>query len=229
MKSIQTVVIVLHVLAGAVALLSMWVPIFSKKGGKLHRRAGWVYVWTMAVVSVSALVASGVRVALAPDRREGSLFLMMVAILAGVATWWGVSVLRQKNRSTSSKRVLDWAAAAALLLSGLAGIVYWTLGAMLLFGIFGALNVAIGARFVHTLRTTPTNRWWWWFEHFFGMIVACIGTVTAFLVVNYGSAPAALRAAIPSIAVWVAPGIVGGTALGILKRYYQARLKAGLG
>lgn len=225
MKSVQTIVIVLHVLAGSVALLSMWLPMFSKKGGKLHRRAGWVYVWSMAVVSVSAIVASGVRLALEPNRREGALFLMMVAILGGVATWWGVSVLQQKSRSRASCPV-DWVASAALLLSGLAGIVYWALGAMLLFAIFGALNVAIGARFLHTLRTAPSSRWWWWFEHFFGMIVACIGTVTAFLVVNYASAPEALRNAIPSVAVWVAPGIVGGAALGMLKRYYQARLKA---
>jgi hypothetical protein len=113
-----------------------------------------------------------------------------------------------------------------LIGSGLAGFGYWLVGRTTpLFGIFGALNVAIGVGFVRALRVAPATRMWWWYEHFFGMIVACIGTVTAFLVVNYRMAPQVVRDAIPSVAVWVAPAIVGGVAITLLKRHYQAKLE----
>ncbi len=56
------------------------------------------------------------------------------------------------------------------------------------------------------------------------MIVGCIGTVTAFLVVNYRYAPAAVQSVIPAIVVWVTPGVVGGVALTILKRHYRGKL-----
>jgi len=227
MKQAHAIMTVLHVLAGTVALLSMWVPMFSKKGGRAHRRVGWIYVWAMAIITVTAIAASSLRLLMEPTRQEGPLFLMMVAVLGGAATWWGITSLRQKRRSTPSRVKADWIAAVGLIVVGLAGFAYWLAGAMTLFGIFGALNVAIGAGFVRTLRAAPSSRWWWWFEHFLGMIVACIGTVTAFLVVNYGSAPESIRSVIPSIAVWVAPGIVGSVALTLLKRYYRARLEPG--
>jgi len=37
-----TATVALHALAGSIALVAMWVPIFSKKGGRVHRRAGRV-------------------------------------------------------------------------------------------------------------------------------------------------------------------------------------------
>ena len=46
-----------HVIAGVVALASMIVPLVARKGGRLHRRAGWVFV--IAMIGGIALVASG--------------------------------------------------------------------------------------------------------------------------------------------------------------------------
>ena len=38
----------LHVIAGTTALVSMWIPMFAKKGASLHRTAGKVFVAAMA-------------------------------------------------------------------------------------------------------------------------------------------------------------------------------------
>lgn len=56
----------------------------------------------MAWVSVSAVVVSALRLAEEPDKPQGPLFLSLVAIQSAAATWWGVSVLRQKQRSATS-------------------------------------------------------------------------------------------------------------------------------
>ena len=39
-----------HIAAGSLALVSLWVPLVSRKGGSVHRRAGRVFVIAMAVL-----------------------------------------------------------------------------------------------------------------------------------------------------------------------------------
>lgn len=227
METLQDTLIWAHAAGGAVALLAMWIPLLSAKGGAAHRKAGRVFVASMAWVSVSAVAASALRLMNAPDNPQGPLFLSLVAVQAAAATWWGVSVLRQKPRSSVSRSVEDWIATAALLGSGALAIAYWAQGAMLLFAIFGALNVVFGLRFARVLGRAPQSRFWWWYEHLFGMIVACIGTLTAFFVVNYDRTPTAFQSIVPPLLVWIAPGFLGGVGIALATRHYRAKLERG--
>ena len=34
----------IHVAGGSIALASMLIPLFTRKGGSMHRKAGWVFV-----------------------------------------------------------------------------------------------------------------------------------------------------------------------------------------
>jgi len=45
-------VLAVHIAAGAVALSVFWVPLVTKKGGRTHRRAGWVYVVAAATLAI---------------------------------------------------------------------------------------------------------------------------------------------------------------------------------
>lgn len=224
----RQIVLVLHILGGAVALLSMWLPLFSKKGGRLHVRAGKVYVGAMAVTCTSSFVASGMRIVEHPAKLESPLFLMLVGLLAAVATLWGVRILRQKKRTSPHVGAVEWVAAVLLAAGGVAAILYWMNGAMVLFLIFGVLCVWTGLGFVQVLRNPPKTKMFWWYEHLGGMLVACISTVTAFSVVNYAYAPQAFRDAVPGVAVWVTPGIIGGIAIAALTRHYKQKLEPGL-
>jgi hypothetical protein len=210
-----------HASAGAVALAAMWVPIFSKKGGSAHRKAGLVYVYAMAVATVTALVASSWRIVARPENVDSSLFLMLVAVLAGAATLYGKRVLQQKKRKQAHDAKLDLAVSLLLTANGVAGVAYWALRGGVLFGVFGALCIALGAGQLRTLRTAPTTRWFWWYEHLGAMLTACIGTVTAFLVVNYPNAPGSWRALVPGVVVWIAPGVIGGVAITLWTRHYK--------
>ena len=61
----------IHVAGGSVALASMLMPLFSRKGGSLHRKAGWVFVGGMTLVSMTAFILAGAR-ALTDPRPQGA-------------------------------------------------------------------------------------------------------------------------------------------------------------
>lgn len=54
--SIFQIVLYLHILAGFTALIVFWIPLVTKKGGMIHRRVGWIYVWAMGIVSATAFL-----------------------------------------------------------------------------------------------------------------------------------------------------------------------------
>lgn len=47
--------VVLHILAGSLGLLSLWIPLVSRKGSLLHRQWGRVFTWTMLVTGTAAI------------------------------------------------------------------------------------------------------------------------------------------------------------------------------
>ena len=57
MAELREVMLVAHFYAGVLALILFWVPAFSKKGGKVHRTAGKIYVAAMSVMVASAAIA----------------------------------------------------------------------------------------------------------------------------------------------------------------------------
>ncbi len=61
MNRMMTSILYLHIAGGAAALLSMLIPLLTKKGGLTHRRAGWVFVSGMTIVSITALLLAGAR------------------------------------------------------------------------------------------------------------------------------------------------------------------------
>jgi hypothetical protein len=97
----------LHVLGGAIAILSGLAALFAWKGGPLHRRSGTVFVYAMLVLSLS-----GVIIAVG---REGAA----VNILAGLVTAYLVvtAVLTVRPPSERSRQVERVAMVAAFGLS----------------------------------------------------------------------------------------------------------------
>jgi len=109
----------IHVAGGTIALVSMLPPLVARKGGRLHRLAGWVFVLGMVVVSVTAMLMSGVRFVTdpTPGGRQFSMLLFYIAILTGAGMWAGLRVLGAKQR-TSRGPAIDIAWAAVLTSSG---------------------------------------------------------------------------------------------------------------
>src|ERR1700722_4607408 len=91
-------VLAVHSAAGAVALLVFWVPLVTKKGGRTHRRVGWVYVAAAGTLAVTGfllciqLVSSG-----SPFRWRAGVFLAYVSVLAGASAQYGVGAAPAKG------------------------------------------------------------------------------------------------------------------------------------
>jgi hypothetical protein len=213
---------VAHIAAGSVALATFWIPLAAFKGGRLHRAAGRTYAWSMLVVVVAAIGVAAWRLLydMAPAARPRSIFLSFVALLTFAAGWNGLRALRTKRRRGPSADPLDLVPSATLALCGVAMALWGSTGGFhwlpVIFGVFGAV---LGGQQLAEWRSIPADPHHWVYQHLRGMMIACIATVTAFLVVNAHS----IGLATFGVTVWVLPGIAGGIGIGVLSSYYHRR------
>jgi uncharacterized membrane protein len=220
-RAMLKMILYLHIAGGSAALLSMFVPMLTTKGGRTHRRAGWVFVGGMAIVSFTALLLSGARYFFdpRPQAQAFALFLFYVAILTGDAVSAGVRVLRTKNRTGSHTHPWDIGLAALLTATAVAMAVYGIVTSTLLFTGFSVIGLVSGVQgLVYWLRP-PTHRMHWWFRHMSAMFGGCIAATTAFLVVNAPQAGLART----SMIVWLAPTLIGTPTIAIWTAYYKRR------
>ncbi|WP_312115588.1 DUF2306 domain-containing protein [Brevibacillus reuszeri] len=213
-----------HIIAGFTALLVFWIPIVTKKGGKEHLRSGWVYVVAMGAVAVSALIMGIWRIGFDPDKTVESVafawFLIFISILSSATAWYGVRVLRFKNRKAAHRQIVDVMFPALLVGSGAAISIY---GAVIHFPLltwFPLVGIFLGAsQLIYWLRT-PKARMHWWFEHMGGMLGCCIATITAFTVFG---APRLLNISSVHPLVWFIPTIVLVPVIVGFSRYYRKK------
>lgn len=202
------IVVAIHAFAGATALVSMVFAMRSKKGGKVHRKSGKIYMVSMGLVCVLSWVASGLRIA-----EEGPsfspLFLSLVGLLAGASAWAGWRALRGASSGRVPFSPVDAAVQVVLCLAGAAGVVWGLQGAGALPIAFGALSVSLGAGELYAMATPPPWRRRWLARHIGGVGAASISTVTAFLVVNLARLPTEWLNVVPEIGWWLAPTAIG--------------------
>ena len=216
-----TSILYLHIAGGAAALLSMLIPLLTKKGGTTHRRAGWVFVSGMTVVSITALLLAGTRWATDPTLRgrEAGAFLFFISILTATSVSGGVRVLRAKTRTAPHRHPWDLGLPALLTASSIAAAVYGLSTGNRLFTAFSVIGLLGGGGNLAYWITPPTHPMHWWFEHMSSMLGACIAATTAFLVVNAGN----LGFQTFSLVVWLAPSVIGVPTIAIWTRYYRRR------
>jgi len=219
--SMMKLILYLHIAGGSAALLSMLVPMLTRKGGLAHRRSGWVFVGGMTVVSVTALALSAARYFFdpRPEAKAFALFLFYIAILTGTGVSSGISTLRKKDRTLARTYAWDVGLASLLTLTAIAMAGYGIASGKALFVAFSVIGLVNGIQgLVYWLRP-PAHRMHWWFQHMSSMLGSCIAATTAFLVVNAPQAGLART----SMIVWLAPSIVGGPAIAIWTNYYKRR------
>ena len=214
-------ILYLHIAGGSAALLSMFVPMMTRKGGLTHRRSGWIFVGGMTTVSITALLLSAARYFFdpRPQAQAFALFLFYIAILTGAGVSSGIRALRSKNRTIAHTHVWDIGLASLLTITAVAMATYGIATSSVLFAAFSVIGLVNGVQgLVYWLRP-PSNRMHWWLHHMTSMLGSCIAATTAFLVVN------AAQAGLPrtSLIVWLAPSLIGAPAIAIWTNYYKRR------
>jgi len=211
----------IHVLAGATALFVFWIPLVTAKGGRVHRRVGWVFVAAMAGAAVTAWGVCGFRFAEATDeyQRAPAVFLAFVGLLAINTSWSGLRALRFKHRTTAHYHPLDLGIPLLLLLSGLGIFLYGVqVNVTLLMG-FAPVGIVIGALDLAYWLRPPQERMHWFFQHMAGMIGTCIATVTAFLTVNANLM--GIQSPYLILALFLAPTAIGVPGMFVWQRWYR--------
>jgi hypothetical protein len=222
MQNFLQLALYLHIFAGFTALTTGLVPIFSKKGSKVHIAWGKVYYWAMFVVALTALIGFQVKLNL--------IFLSGIAVFSFYNTFTGVRLIRRKNNP--KPEFIDWFGAVLMVISSV-WMLYFSYSAYrndnvfytILFTIFGLfmfllaledLRVFVGRKQIN--NDIPLQTRYWFQNHISRMGGSYIATVTAFLVVN--NPPY-----IPGLVVWIAPGVIGGFLIARTQRFYMNKFR----
>jgi uncharacterized membrane protein len=214
MEKLLSLMLVVHITGGVVALLTGLVAIFSTKGSPIHRLVGKIYFIGMTAVFIGAIFT-----ALGHHKD----FLLMVGFFSYYLTVRGYRVLFLKKLNEGQKpELIDWMIIiiSAIFILTLLGWGFWALSlgegigiAALLFGILGS-NFLL--RDIKNFVRPPKEKMHWWYSHIGSMGGSYISAVTAFVVVNVE---------LPQYkwVLWILPGILGGILITRTIRIYKVR------
>lgn len=238
MQALYSANLLVHALAGALALLTVFIPVIAKKGGSVHRKVGWVFTVSMAVVSVTGalltlswLIAPLAVKPLGPEaspemlaRHARSLrlaapFFGLLTLMTGYAVWGGIASLRR-----SDKRWLSATFSASITVVGLIVLLIGLRVDQLVFTIFGAIAAVSAAndlRMIRKARPTGRERV---IRHLQAMLGGATAAATAFTV-QVGSR--LVDTDVGSLAMWTAPLLLGlGTSYAFTKSLRGKRAQA---
>lgn len=217
MTTLEEVTLWVHVATGFLALFAGGGALATEKGGRRHRRFGRAYLYSMAVVSATALVLYP----LGPNFWR--LFLALVAVFSFYFAFSGYRVLSRK-RPTDEPAPLDWGAVGVF---GVASVGIVVLGfslfasgndfapVLLVFGVIG--TVFAGSDLRGFRRESGVGEWVG--QHVVRMGAGYIATVSAFSAVNFLFLPPVLR--------WLWPTILGTPLLVYFQRAYEEKFTPG--
>ncbi len=222
----------LHVLGGTVGLISMFVPLCSKKGSRLHRRAGTIFVVAMLAATLSGVVMAASWI-LAPEafatgesfaeRRTAGVFLATLGMLGTGGIQQMVRAVARKRQIAPNPSRLDLAWPAASIAVGLGAALVGLARANWLIVVFATLTIAtsIGSlRF--SLRPLPTPKSWW-YQHMQGAMGSMLTAITAFVVFGGSRWVLAWIPAGLSWLPWIAPSALLVPGFAVWTRIYRRR------
>lgn len=173
--------LIIHSIAGGIALASGAMSIGAQKGQTLHKKAGRVYFMAMTVVFVSGIIIAVHR---------SNRFLFLIAFLSYYSVFCGVRSLKLKRLHVGQlPGWYDWAAGiinalANLIFIGL-GVYYWfentNLPGALLSSGFGIMGLLISYANLKPFVIRPDKPKHWYTAHIGNMMGGYIATLTAFL------------------------------------------------
>lgn len=225
-----------HIALGFTGLVAFWIPVFARKGSRLHVVAGRVFAWCVYFVAGSAVVNSLILMGLAirsgqgpaasPDVFGFLVFLFYLGLTTFASGRHAVRVVEAKHDPTAIDtpfhRVMAVAPAAGSLVVIAYALRYWS-GASIVFLALSTIGLSQGRDIWRYMTREPASRMSWWYEHMGAMLGTGIAFHTAFAVfgasrlLDYSlSGPLAL---VP----WILPAAIGIPAIQVWTRHYRRR------
>lgn len=218
-EKILSVMLVMHITGGTIALISGLVAMLTLKGSKVHRLVGKIYFWGMTAVFIGALFTA------IGHHKD---FLLMVAFFSYYMTVRGYRVLYLKKLYQGQQaKPLDWfitVISGAFLFSLVAWGAWaiWNGSGMGIVAIaFGLLGLSFFISDVKQFFNPTKEKMHWWYGHISSMGGSYISAATAFIVVNIQ---------LPQFqwVLWILPGIIGGVIIGRTIRRYKIKFSGAI-
>ncbi|MEO1083413.1 MAG: hypothetical protein AAFY88_04160 [Acidobacteriota bacterium] len=224
-----------HVIVGFTGLAAFWFPVFARKGGPLHRRAGAVFVWCGYWVTASAALSCSLLtykifsrglVAQNADNLASLAFLAYLAWVTFVAIRYSVGLLRTKKDPTQLD-TLGWRVLAySTLLASVAMIVHATVfpsGWSILLYVLSPIGFGTGMPMLRYMTGRMESKKAWFYEHMSATLGAGIAFHTAFAVFGASRLFTLPSGGFLQVLPWILPSAVGIPGLVIWRRYYQRK------
>jgi uncharacterized membrane protein len=195
LDQIAHTLIYIHATFGGFALLTGGIALIVKKGGKLHKKSGKVFYYTL-------LISAFLSLAVAVMPKHHSPFLFSIGVFSCYFIVGGYRSLRFKQAKFDLK--WDKIISYTIIITGIAMILYpvllhGKLNMVLL--VFGLVGLLFGMQDLRAYKDSATLQKKWLKMHLGKMIGGYIASVTAFFVVSQ---------ILPGIWNWFVPGLVGG-------------------
>jgi len=209
--------LLIHILAGAIALLAGLAAIMTAKGGQRHNQAGKLYAVAMAVVVVTAVPLS---------IWAANWFLFAIAVFTGYLIASGYRVIVRRRAGLIDSTAMDYRLHGTMLLAAGGMIVgggYGAVTGLIALGevlvVFGGIGGILAIRELAQFRRARSERTPWFERHIAFMGGAYIATVTATVTVNLTM--------VPPLARWLGPTVVGGPLITYAVVSYRRRFGYG--
>jgi uncharacterized membrane protein len=171
MDALVKSILFIHIAAGFTALLTGFIAILARKGGKAHKRSGKWYFMAMFTVAVTAVILSLVK---------SILFLLCVAVFSFYLSFTGYRAVYQKR---AQAKTIDWAVMIVTFLVNIAMLFTGEI-VLIVFAVISLANVFADYKFYTKKVFDHTMKHKWIFRHIAKMLGSYIATVTAFVVTN---------------------------------------------
>ena len=238
----------IHIASGALSLAIFWIPVVTRKGGRVHRMSGRWFAYAMYVIAISAFVMS-VLVLLDPLAVRGgsfgvdasetareiqanrftATFLLMLSLLVYSSVRHGELALRSRTSRAPMRTVHHCLAMVTTLVVGVAVLGIGLVTSKWLLIIFALIAMGSASGMLrHTFRRHVASTAWR-VEHLSGMIGAGIGAYTAFFAFGGRQFFGALLPGEWQIIPWLLAPAIGVPAIIYLTRRNQRRVEAASG
>lgn len=226
----------IHVLFGAIGLAAFWVPVFVKKGAKVHVFFGKIFTRSAYVVLAAAALAltfrlidmqqHGIGVADRPMLYAFVVFLGYLTYVTYVIVRHGMQVLQHKGKpgelATPVGRGLAWGSVIASVFIVLFAVIVRPGNQILLYAL-SPIGISTGLgmlRYMHGGVPSPRG---WLYEHLGAMLGAGIAFHTAFAVFGANQLFEIDLTGWVAVIPWILPSVIGIPAIVIWTRHYRKK------
>ena len=177
------ILLVIHVLAGTIALLCSAIAVSSEKGKKFHVLSGRTYFWCMVGIFLTAILMSIIN---------SNIFLFLIAIFSFYLAFAGMRFAKNRKGIATT---IDWIAVSLMILSGLG---MWALAITYFISdnsqyitllVFGFIALALGYGDYRSHKNKAAIGKERIAKHLTNMMAGTIAVITAVLVVNVNIEP----------------------------------------